>query len=378
MGNIMSLFGHEDTRARPIPFPKTGDGLTDCIDACRGGVVILSGCGGGCDVFGTVLLLHNLKDVAKEVVLVSLSFTSDLLLENYGQRVTPYMFRVDPGNFITEDGQTYFPEADLANAVGKPVFALSRDATVSQIVKAYHAIFKLYQCKVPKAIFLVDGGCDVLLTGDETGLGTPAEDMLHLRAMQDLPAQHKAVVAIGLNVDCGHGVVQDELDERVEALRQSGAVLFEQFLTIEREDAAHYCQVMSECNLSGTVVQSLTKAAIEGHRGLYTKDVDYKKAGRSLVPLTDQTATLFGFDFEQVAAGVKYLSRLTASSDTMAVCEACAAHREYRALEGLPSDVRAKLRQDATSKTECFGLLSWLLPGQRHGGASTKEILCSF
>eukprot|EP00438_Fugacium_kawagutii_P033965 Skav229530 [mRNA] locus=scaffold451:123368:126989:+ [translate_table: standard] len=70
------------------------------------------------------------------------------------------------------------------------------------------------QRSLADALVLCDGGCDVLLTGAETGLATPVEDMAHLKAVLPLDIPEKYIMALGANVDCGHGVVQAELDRR--------------------------------------------------------------------------------------------------------------------------------------------------------------------
>lgn len=50
----------------------------------------------------------------------------------------------------------------------------------ADMVKAYEYILQKHNVHVA---YLVDGGCDVLLSGDETELGTPVEDMMHLKAL---------------------------------------------------------------------------------------------------------------------------------------------------------------------------------------------------
>jgi hypothetical protein len=44
------------------------------------------------------------------------------------------------------------------------------------------------------AIVLVDGGTDILMRGDESGLGTPEEDMASLAAVHGLDVPEKIVV----------------------------------------------------------------------------------------------------------------------------------------------------------------------------------------
>jgi hypothetical protein len=57
------------------------------------------------------------------------------------------------------------------------------------------------------AIVLVDGGTDILMRGDENGLGTPEEDMASLGAVNGLTEVPQRLVAcIGFGVDSYHGL----------------------------------------------------------------------------------------------------------------------------------------------------------------------------
>ena len=76
--------------------------------------------------------------------------------------------------------------------------------------------------KVPIDIFyLVDCGCDFILNGSETNLATFVEDIMHLKAISELSNINKLFVcANGLNVDCGDGVLENELSDRIEYLKR--------------------------------------------------------------------------------------------------------------------------------------------------------------
>ncbi|CAL1127397.1 unnamed protein product [Cladocopium goreaui] len=51
--------------------------------------VVLSGCGGGSDVLGTSVIYAQIKDVAKQVIFFSLTFTSDAILNKTCQKAGP-------------------------------------------------------------------------------------------------------------------------------------------------------------------------------------------------------------------------------------------------------------------------------------------------
>ena len=76
------------------------------------------------------------------------------------------------------------------------------------------------------AIVLVDGGTDILLRGDESGLGTPAEDMTSLGAVAGLDTVPTRIVAcIGFGIDAHHGVNHTEVLENIADLDAAGAYL---------------------------------------------------------------------------------------------------------------------------------------------------------
>ena len=208
--------------------------MEDHVRSLRGKSVVLAGCGGGCDVFGTVPYWHALKGVASRVVLLSLTFTQRRLLDAKAKRVTARASAAPPGASAADPSPTtpapafhglyevlpgaytpppkeYFPEQNLANHLGVPVYALLKESTPRTLADAYVDLFE--HCAfpappgagvagategragvsvaadgtvAPQCVMLVDGGCDVLLCGDERGLATPVEDMMQLRAVEDL------------------------------------------------------------------------------------------------------------------------------------------------------------------------------------------------
>ena len=231
------------------------------MESLAGKRVVLSGCGGGCDVLGTSVIYQQIKDKARQVAFFSLSFTKDGLLLKTCQQISKKCWLVEPGNGGLADDpneQVYFPEARMANATGVHIYTLSHYATIAQYTEGYRAALKLeFGDEVPDVLILCDGGCDVLLTGAESGLATPVEDMSHLKAILPLNIREKYVAALGANVDCGHGVVQAELDKRLADMRRSGTMIFSHPLTIEDAPAAYFADLVSKCAPARSIVQSL-------------------------------------------------------------------------------------------------------------------------
>src|SRR5207245_5931249 len=67
------------------------------------------------------------------------------------------------------------------------------------IKKCYTYIFTNYNITEIK---LVDGGCDVILRGNEDNLGTPVEDIMHLKAIYDLIKLSDYSVKIPAKIYC--------------------------------------------------------------------------------------------------------------------------------------------------------------------------------
>jgi hypothetical protein len=183
--------------------------------------VLIAGAGGGFDIFAGLPLALALRDAGKEIFLANLSFTT--LGATNARMLTPHLFAVTP-ECEGEDG--YFPERALAEwleARGLPstVYAFEKVG----VKPLYAAYLALCQETKPDAIVLVDGGTDILMFGDEAGLGTPQEDMSSLAAVDALDVPLRFVACIGFGVDAYHGVCHAHFLENVATLERDGAYL---------------------------------------------------------------------------------------------------------------------------------------------------------
>ncbi|CAK9080656.1 unnamed protein product [Durusdinium trenchii] len=267
------------------------------LHSLAGKRVVLSGCGGGSDVLGTSVIYARIKDTAKEVIFFSLSFTRDELLQQSCRRISRKCWLVEPHNVALRDDpeeKVYFPEARMANVTGQPIYTLSHFASIQEYTAAYEAALgyfgrRFFGGHLADVLILCDGGCDVLLTGRETGLATPVEDMAHLRAVQPLDIPKKFISALGANVDCAHGVVQEELDSRLEQMQRSGTMLLSQPIDLDDPAGQYFAELVSRCVPSCSIVQSLVLAAMEGHVGCFLPPQLAKRISKNKVPLTEQT-----------------------------------------------------------------------------------------
>ncbi|GAB2515816.1 DUF1152 domain-containing protein [Nocardia heshunensis] len=148
--------------------------------------VLVVGAGGGFDVLSGLPIVMALLERGTSVFLGNLTFTA--VTRTSAQQVGPGVFAVD----AESEGPTYFPEKHLAVWMRDKGFAdrvfLIRKGGTAAVRNAYAWLAHELQID---GLVLVDGGTDLLMTGDEAGLGTPVEDVTSLLAAHalDLPVK---------------------------------------------------------------------------------------------------------------------------------------------------------------------------------------------
>jgi hypothetical protein len=171
-----------------------------------------------------VPLALALRAAGKEVHLANLSF-SDLYGLDLDVWVDHDVAAIRPDTTIRGD---YFPERALAGWLAlqdlpDTVYAFPLTG-VRPLRDAYRAL--LEHLGGVDAIVLVDGGTDILMRGDEHGLGTPEEDMASLAAVSGLDEVPVRLVAcLGFGVDSYHGVNHSLVLENLAALEREGGYL---------------------------------------------------------------------------------------------------------------------------------------------------------
>ncbi len=183
--------------------------------------ILISGAGGGFDIFSGLPLYFGLRAQGKSVHLANLSFS---WLDGVpGPRLHPAVAKVTADTPITD---TYFPECYLSRwfkGAGQdvPVYCFERTG-FRPIAEAYGILASHLGLDT---IILVDGGTDSLMRGDEAGLGTPEEDMVSIAAVDELKLDRKYLATVAFGVDSFHGVCHAHGLEAVADLTRQGGFL---------------------------------------------------------------------------------------------------------------------------------------------------------
>lgn len=275
--------------------------------------IIIAGCGGGCDIFGGIPLYLSLKK--HNIILTNLSFTKKSLLdtcESHVEKITDTMYVVDAQK--TNFSYKYFPEYYLSRELNTKVYILLQKCTINDLKTNYEIIMNIY--KNIYHIYLVDGGCDVLLSGKETELASPVEDMMHLKAISCLNIENKYVCAIGMNIDVGHGVIEDELIDRLKYLEETN-VLLDKYVWIKtNEYVKQYYNIINNVIKDTSIVHCLICACLNGFVGHYVPPILKSRISESLVFLSELTRTFCIFDLEKLIKTILYFNKLELYMDS--------------------------------------------------------------
>lgn len=275
--------------------------------------VIFAGCGGGYDIFGCLPLYFQIVNIAKKLILTNFSFTDTYNTDLYSVEILPKFRIFNPDKNKQIDSKVYCPEFRLATELNVPVYGFSDYPTCQQIINSYNYLISKEQIDI---IYLVDGGCDVILTGNERELGTPVEDMMHLRAITDLHISEKYIMTIGTNIDVGDGVIQEDLDLRIAHLKRLNILISTSDLNIKNDYVKQYYDIVMRSEPESTIVHSMIAAAIDGNRGYYVPKHLLDRITESLVPLTDQTSCIFIFKLVEIARSIIYLDKIELDMDS--------------------------------------------------------------
>ncbi len=279
--------------------------------------ILISGAGGGYDVFCGLPLYFDLMSRGKEVHLANLSFS--FLPPVGSERLSPSMLTVTADTPIHVD---YFPERYLSEWFREemnqevPIYCFERTG-VQPLLKNYQTLVDELSLDT---IVLVDGGTDSLMRGDEDGLGTPYEDMASIAAVHELQIERKMLACLGLGVDHYHGVSNYLTFEAIANLTQSKGFLgmfslLEDMLEVQLyRGAAEY--VFNRMQNDISIVSSSILSALAGQYGDHHAT---PRTNGSKLWINPLMSVYWCFYLDSVAERILYLEEVKDTQDYMEI-----------------------------------------------------------
>lgn len=288
--------------------------------------VLIAGAGGGFDVYAGLPLAVALLDAGRQVHLANLSFAQ---LELLDRDVWPAenVAAVTPDTAGLDD---YFPERALARWLAAHDLPSTVYAFPKVGVQPLRAAYRhLVDSLDVDAVVLVDGGTDILMRGDEAGLGTPVEDMTSLAAVAGLDVPVRLVVCVGFGIDAYHGVNHTQALENIAALDRDGAYLGALSIPGASREAELYRDAVAHAQaatpLRPSIVHGQIAAATRGGSG----DIHVTRRTRgSTLFVNPLMAVYFSFDLAGLARRSLYLDRLEGTWGVRQVASRIEAFRE--------------------------------------------------
>jgi len=272
--------------------------------------VLVCGAGGGFDVFAALPIGLALADLGVNVHFANLTFT--YLGGTDAVCLAPHLFAVTPD---TEGEERYFPERALATWL--------RSAEMPSVVHAFEKVgvrplTRAYATLAARlsidAVVLVDGGTDILMFGDEAGLGTPQEDMVSLAAVAALDVPTKLLACLGFGVDSFHGVCHAHFLENVATLERDGGYLGAFSVPRSSSEGTRFLDAVA---LAGrltpqrpSIVNESIAAAIRGEFGNVALG---ERTAQSELFINPLMGLYFTFELASVVRRSLYLEKLAAT-----------------------------------------------------------------
>ena len=270
--------------------------------------ILLSGCGGGYDIFCGLDLFFNMHQ-HKTIILGNYSFTDKYILDLIGEKITPCCYRLDfnslfdekqyteqlkntikiPPNFILEEmkvnteeyiklqinnygDHVYFPEYKLVKYlhdkynIQTHIYCFT-DTGIKFLLEAYNIIIETEQIDT---VILIDGGTDSLMTGSERdSLGSPFEDISSIVAVANCDVKYKFLYCLGYNVDQYHGVTDENFLKNTSALIQKSGFIGSYMSNQQNISTQQYIDTFLHCDPENSIVNSLIIASLQGYYGDY-------------------------------------------------------------------------------------------------------------
>lgn len=297
--------------------------------------IMISGAGGGFDIYSGIPLMTYLLQAGKKVVLGNFSFA--MLPVSRSTKVSK------TGYLITKESLDlgYFPELFLVEWLEQqglevPVIGFSSSG-VLPLKEGYELVIDQYGVE---AIVLVDGGTDSLMFGNENGLGTPSEDMTSIAAVSQLQNVPSFLAALGFGIDHFHGVCHYQVLENVSRLIQEGGFLGNHMVTGSDDGGKHFLSLVEHANnrddMTPSIVANSIASALKGEFG--NVHATHRTRGSRLFinPLMSQ---YWFFDLSVLASQIQYLNMISSTREQVEVREIIQSYRQvvpHKAWENMP------------------------------------------
>ncbi|MEY2689365.1 MAG: hypothetical protein RL375_3564 [Pseudomonadota bacterium] len=240
--------------------------ILDQLQGCKS--VLVTGIGGGYDVFCGLPLYFELRKRGFTVHLANYSF-SDIREHPDGTRLSPTLVGVRSDH---EGAYAYFPEYFLARWLAQttgediPIWSFAK-VGAAPLADDYALLARHLQVD---GVVLVDGGVDSLMRGDEADSGTLVEDSISMAAIRRLGGLKASILAcIGLGAE--RDITYAQVFENIAALTRDGAFLGSCSLTPQMETCSLYTQavqfVHGQLFHDPSVINSSIVSAVDGHFG---------------------------------------------------------------------------------------------------------------
>lgn len=153
------------------------------------------------------------------------------------------------------------------------------------------------------------------MRGDEDGLGTPAEDMANIAAIDALPVTGKMLACLGFGVDRHHGVSNELTLLSIAELTAAGGFLGTCGLTPTHAEAQAYREacawVFNQMPQDISIVNSSILAALAGRYG----DVHATDRTRgSAMWINPLMPIYWGFELDAVARRIQYIDTMRSTT----------------------------------------------------------------
>jgi hypothetical protein len=308
--------------------------------------ILISGCGGGYDIFCGLDLFFNLHDQNKDIILGSYTFTDPQILHQIGKQINPYCYQIThqsqfneneaitkiikeyktPPQFVLNNSGLTKDEYFLLQFGGKsatpkiycPEYKLVKNLyekyhiettiycfiehTIPTLIDSYHQIT---QNEKIDTIILVDGGIDSLMTGNEKdSLGTPLEDICNLVAVNTIEVPSKYLYCLGFNVELN---VKDEyyFKNTSQLIKDNGLVCV--YMLNHRDISTHrYIDVFMSCDPENSIVNTSVILAIQGEFGQCLPPWMQYRLGSIPLQISPLMALYWCFDLNSVCQHLKY------------------------------------------------------------------------